>query len=304
MGSGGVGGYYGGRLARAGHAVTFIARGAHLAALRRKGLQVFSHFGDFHLPRVQVTDVPAEAGPAELVIVATKAYDLEAAAAALRPVVAAETAVLPLLNGVDIAERLGAVLGATINSAHVLGGVCGISSALAEPGVIRQVSPFEYIALGERDGRVTPRAQAVAAALKQAGINAKLSDDIRRDIWAKFIFLTANAGLCALTRQVTGAVRADPDTRALLQACITEVVAVARAQGVDLGEDAPEQALSQIDRAPESLKPSLLLDLERRNRLELDALTGTVLRMAGETGVAAPVNRFIYAALTLHAQGH
>ncbi len=299
MGSGGIGGYYGGRLANAGEDVTFIARGAHLAAMRAGGLRVFSHFGDFELPRVAATDDPAEIGEAELVLVTTKAYDLEAAARALVPVVGAETVVLPLLNGVDIAQRLAAVVG----RGRVLGGLSKISSAISEPGVIRQVTPYESLVFGPLSGEPQPRDRALEATFRDAGIHAELSADIERDIWEKFIFLAPFAGIAALTRKLCGEIRADPDTRALLRECIEEIEAVARKQGVALAPGVVDDTLAVIDGIPPETKPSMLLDLERGRRLELDALNGTVVRLGTELGVPTPVNRFIHAALKLHAGG-
>jgi 2-dehydropantoate 2-reductase len=299
MGSGGIGGYYGGRLAQAGEDVTFIARGAHLAALRAGGLRVFSHYGDFSLPQVNATDDPAAVGPVELVVMATKAYDLEAASAAMRPLIGPHTTVLPLLNGVDIAERIGAVVGAQ----HVLGGLCGISSALDGPGVIRQVSPFEFVQLGELHLRRTPRAEAAEAAFKRAGTQVELVADIRRALWDKFLFLTAVAGVCSVTGQVLGAVRADPDTRALLADCLAEIVAVARAEGIAYDDASAAEVLKQVDVRPAALKPSMMLDLERGKPLELEALHGTVVRLGAAHGVATPANAFIYAALKGRAHG-
>jgi 2-dehydropantoate 2-reductase len=181
--------------------------------------------------------------------------------------------------------------------------LCGISSAIAEPGVIRQVSPFDFVTLGELSGEVSPRARAVEQAFRQASRTVKLSTDIRLDIWHKFLFLASSAGVCAVTRQTGGPVRSDPDTRAMLADAIAEIAAVGRRSGVALEEDALERMLAQIDGMPDAMKPSMALDLERGNRLELEALNGTVVRLGQQFGVPTPVNRFIYAALKLHKDG-
>lgn len=299
MGSGGIGGYYGGKLANTGQEVAFIARGAHLNALRQNGLVVRSHFGDFTLPKVQATDSPTEIGVVDLVIMAIKAYDLESATESIRPLIGENTSLLPLLNGVDIVVRIGAIIGPE----KVIGGLCGLSSSIAEPGVISQVSPFEFLNFGEMSGKITPRAQAIYDVLKQAEINVTLTDNIQLAIWDKFTFLAAIAGVCSLTRAVVGKVRTDPDVRALLEGCIAEILAIGEKQGVVFEKDFAQTQMERIDGLPESMKPSMMLDLERGNRLELEALNGTVVRMGEEAGIATPVNRFIHTALKLWAGG-
>ncbi len=299
MGAGGIGGFYGGLLAKAGEDVAFIARGPHLDAMRNNGLRVLSHFGDFDLPTLNATDDPAQVGPVELVVMTTKAYGLEAAARAIQPLVGAETVVLPLLNGVEIAERIGIVIGGK----HLLGGLAKISSAIAEPGVIRQTTPFQQLLFGEFSGEPSHRARAVEGVLKGAQIDAVLTPHIERELWHKFILLTAMAGVCAITRHTVGPVRSDPDTRDLLGGCMREVEAVARQKKVDLAQGVVVDTLAFIDGVSPENKPSMLLDLERGKPLELDALNGTVVRMGTELGVPTPVNQFIYAALKLHADG-
>ena len=299
MGSGGVGGYYGGRLAQAGEEVTFIARGPHLEALRTKGLRVKSHFGDFELSAVQATDNPADAGAVDLVIVATKAYGLDAAAEAIRPLLAGDTTVLPLLNGVDIAERLGAMLGAD----RMLAGLCGLSTFIAEPGVIHQVTPFEYVKFGEHSGEMSERGRAIERVMKGAAINAELSADITVDLWNKFMMLASVAGVCSVSRSPFGVVRSDPDLRAMLAGQIAEIEAIARARSVGLAKDVAERIMAQIDGVPPEMKPSMLMDLEGGRPLELEVLQGTLVRMGAELGIETPVARFIHAALKIHADG-
>ncbi len=299
MGAGAVGGFYGGRLARAGEEVHFIARGAHLAALREKGLRVESPtVGDFELPQVNATDDPAQVGPVELVWMTTKAYDLEAGAEAMRPLIGENTVVIPLLNGVDIAERIGAVLGME----HMLGGIVQVSVAMAEPGLIRH-AVMDRLVFGELAGGTSARCEAIRETLHGAGIQAELSEDIRREIWLKYLFLSTVAGMCSLTRQTLGPVLADPDTRAMLVACFRELEALARKEGIALEEGIVEERLAMADGLPKTMKPSMLLDLERGRALELEALQGAAMRLGRKLGVPTPVNDFIYAALKHHAGG-
>ncbi|MDH4248523.1 MAG: ketopantoate reductase family protein [Deltaproteobacteria bacterium] len=300
MGAGGLGAFYGIQLARAGNAVTFIARGATLAALRTQGLRVKSELlGDLHLPQVRATDIPAQAGPAELVLLTTKAYDLESAARSLTPLVNPDTTVLPLLNGVDIAERLGAVLGPD----RILGGLCRVSAAIAEPGVITQAGKFSNVVFGELSGETTPRARAVLAAFEAAGIATELSPHIRRDIWTKYLFIAAASGVCALTSSTLGPVLNDPDTRALFTGVMTEIAALAARAGITLGDSVVANSLAAAQKMPPTMKPSMLHDLEQRKSLEVEALNGTAARLGRELGVPTPINQFIYAALKHRAAG-
>lgn len=301
MGSGGIGGYFGGLLGRSGQDVTFVARGAHLAALRTNGLGVESQSsGDFALPKVAATDQPASIGPVDLVVFATKAYDLESAARSVLPILRRDSLVLPLLNGVDIADRLAAVIGAE----RVMGGLCTVSSAIKAPGVIRQVGPLNKVVLGELKGGMSPRGQAIVDALKAAGIAAELSPGIQVELWKKYLFIDAAGGVCAVTRSTLGPVLKEPETRGLFVACMTEVETLARAKAVSLPATIVQDTLAFCDKLPEATKPSLLLSVEQGNPLEVDALSGTASRLGKELGVSTPVNDFITAALRLHAAGH
>ena len=299
MGAGAVGGYFGARLAAAGQDVTFIARGPHLEAMRRDGLRVLSPRGDLHLRPVRAVGAPAEAGPVELVLMCVKAYDLAAAARSMRPLLADETAVLPLLNGIDIAQRIGAVVGLP----RLLGGTCQISAAIEAPGVIRQPMEMENITLGELDGRSTPRALAIAEALRGAGIPTELSPAIDVALWSKFIFLAPAAGVCCVTGQTLGPVLRDPDTRALLLHSMQEIEAVARAKAVALPADIVERTLRFMDGRPPEVDMSMLLDQERGRPMELDVLNGAVAALGEALGVPVPANRFITTALKLRAAG-
>jgi 2-dehydropantoate 2-reductase len=300
MGAGGVGGYFGAVLARSGESVTFIARGAHLAAMKKNGLTVETQAqGTFTPPKIAATDRPAEIGPADLILFATKAYDLEAAAASLKPCLAENTVILPLLNGVDIADRIAAVVG----KQYVLGGMCQISAAIQSPGVIRVVGPLNKVVFGELAGGTSPRTEAVLQVMKKAGINAELSPQVLVDIWNKFLFIAALGGVCTLTATLLGAVRADPDTRALLVGVMEEVHALARKQNVPLKPSIVQDTLAAIDKLPEGTRPSMLLSLEQGAKLEVDALNGTAARLGKQLGVPTPINQFIYAALKLRAEG-
>jgi 2-dehydropantoate 2-reductase len=293
MGTGGIGGYYGGLLARAGHNVTFIARGAHLQAIRTSGLQVKSVYGDFTIAPAQATDSPAEVGPVELVLVCVKTTDTDQAAQAIKPMVGPDTAVMSLQNGIDAAERIGAVVGI----AHVLGGATWVSSAIEAPGVIRQVSQFRRIVLGELDGRVTPRAQAILETLASSGATVELADNILKVLWTKFVFISGISGVGSLVRLEIGDYRAVPETRALMAALMRDVEAVGRASGVALDADVVQQALVFIDNAAPSIKPSMQRDVETGRPSELDSMIGVIVRKGRQLGVPTPAADMVYAAL-------
>jgi 2-dehydropantoate 2-reductase len=299
MGSGGVGGYVGGRLAAGGQDVTFIARGAHLAALRSQGLRIESALGDATVQPAQATDDPAAIGPVDLVIFAVKLYDTEQAAAATRPLIGPATGVVTMQNGVDSVGVLSAALGRE----HVIGGSAHIAAVIAAPGVIRHTGTMARFLFGELDGARSERVAALSAALEAAGVDHQVSEDIERDIWGKMVFLATFAGLTALIRLPIGPIRADPDTRALYQAGLAEALAVARAKGVALPDDFVAQTLARTDQLPLEMKSSLLNDLESGRRLELPWLSGAIARMGEEQGVPTPTHAFITTALKLHADG-
>ena len=252
IGSGGLGGYYGGLLARAGHEVVFIARGLHLAVLREKGLQVKSVHGDFLLAPVRATDHPTEVGSVDLVLVCVKTPALDAAARAARPMVGSDTVVMGLDNGIDAAERIGAAVGME----HVLGAATWIAANLETPGVIRQVSTFRRIVLGELDGAISHRVQRTVEALGRMGIAVEASDNIRKVLWTKFVFIAGFSGVGALTRLEVGDYRAVPEPRALMTNLMREVEALSLAGGIDLDPDVVAQALAIIDGAAPAMKPS------------------------------------------------
>jgi 2-dehydropantoate 2-reductase len=299
MGAGAIGGYYGARLQAAGNEVHFLARGRHLAALRSEGLRLDSALGNLHLQSVRATDRAEEVGPAELVLFAVKLYDVETAAAACRPLLGPDCAVLPLENGVDAAERIGAVLG----MGFVLAATTYIGSRLVGPGAIQHNGKFARIVFGELSGERSARAERILAVLQAAGIEAVLSPDIRRALWEKFVFLVPHAGLTALTRLPIGRVRAAAETRALLIAVIEESVTVGRAEGIALAADCAGKTLALIDSLPAGMGSSLLQDLERGGRLELDWLAGAVAQKGAARGIATPACDFLIAALRPHVNG-
>jgi len=293
LGAGGAGGYYGGLLAHSGHDVTLIARGAHLAAIREQGLRVESLHGDFVVRPAQATDDPTTVGPVDLLLVTVKSYDLDTAAAAARPLVGPETAVLPLLNGLDAAERLAALFG----DGPVLAGLTHISASIAAPGVIRQVSLLRRITFGERDGRLTPRAGRIRDLLEAGGIEAVLTPAVQVALWEKFLFIASIGGVCCLTRLPIGPVLTTPEIRQLYLKALQEVEAVGRARGVALPDDIVARTLRLSEQFAPQTKPSMLADLEAGRRLELEAMSGTVVRYGREVGVPTPVHSLIYTTL-------
>jgi 2-dehydropantoate 2-reductase len=295
MGSGGVGGYFGGLLARAKEDVTFIARGAHLEAIQKNGLQVKSVVGDFHV-RPKATHDPAAVGPVGLVLFSVKAYDTEAAGSAIRPMVGRETVVLCLLNGVDNEEKLRAILG----EQRVMAGVVHILSTISAPGVIRQIAGPRTIKLGEKDGRITSRVERVHSVLKGAGILAEISTQIQVDLWEKFLFICAQGGVTALGQLTVGEILTCPETAAFYRGVMEEVAAVARAKGVPLPADAVDRALAFARGLHAGTRSSLAHDLSQGNRLEVETLSGSVVRYGREVGVPTPFNFAVYACLKPH----
>jgi 2-dehydropantoate 2-reductase len=300
MGSGGVGGFYGGRLAQAGCDVVFIARGAHLAALRESGLRITGDAQtELRLPRVNATDGPAGVGVVDLVLIAVKLWDTEDAARMVRPLVGEHTAVLSLQNGVvkdDILRR-------HYGEAAVMGGVAYVGAQLAAPGVIRQTGTLQRLVFGEYDGRRSPRAEALLQALRRGGIDAEISEDIRRTIWEKFVFLVGLSGTTATMRLLLGPIREHPQTRAFLLDLMRETVAVAHALGVALPQNYADERLAFADSVSAGMTSSLHHDLERGNRLEVEWLSGAVVTLGRSAGVSTPCNRAVWDILALHAAG-
>lgn len=293
IGTGGVGGYYGGLLAQQGEEVVFLARGAHLQAIQQHGLQIKSIHGDVTIQPAQATDHLEGLGAVDLVVFCVKTYDTAALAQAIRPVVGQQTTVVSLQNGIDAAEQIGAVVGMP----HMLGGVTWISSAVEAPGVIRQVSQFRRVVLGELDGSLTPRLQAIFEAFQRTGITVEISQAIRKVLWTKFVFISSVSALGSLTRLALGEYRAVPETRALMRQLMGEVEAVARAQGVALDEDVVDKSLAFIDAAAPGIKGSMQVDVDAGRRTELECMLGVIARQGRQLGIPTPVADMAYAAL-------
>ncbi|HMQ29665.1 MAG TPA: 2-dehydropantoate 2-reductase [Chloroflexaceae bacterium] len=293
IGVGGVGGYFGGRLAEAGHEVYLLARGAHLAAIRAEGLRVLSPLGDFTARPAGATDSPAKVGPVDVVLVGVKAWQLPEAAPSLAPLIGPATAVVPLLNGVEAAE----IVAGAVGREHTMGGLCRISAALEAPGVIRHVGMEPSVVFGELDNSRTPRAEALLAALAGAGVRASIAADIAVATWEKFMLICAWSGLGAVTRAPIGVWRALPETRALAEQVVAEVAAVARARGVAVPPGAEAATLAFIDGVPPGGLASLQRDLVEGRPSELEAQSGAVVRLGRDAGVPTPASAFIYAAL-------
>ena len=299
VGAGGVGGGFGAALATAGADVTFIARGAHLAAMKNVGLKVQSPRGDTHLVPTQATDDPAGIGKVDIVLFCVKLWDVESAGQSIRPLIGPDTAVIPLQNGVDAAERLIPILG----SGAVMGGVAQISASIVAPGVIQQVGTFMRMIFGELDGRRSKRGEDFLALCLKAGFDATLSEQILTDLWMKFILLASNASMMAATRQPIGKLRDDPDLRPIFAAAYREVVDVGRAKGVALPADAVDQIVSLTNHMPPAMKASMALDLDRGNRLELPWLGGKVVELGRQLGVPTPTHSMMAAMLKPYIMG-
>jgi 2-dehydropantoate 2-reductase len=300
MGSGGLGGLYGGRLAHAGYDVSFIARGAHLAAMRGQGLVIENEpHGGIHLPSVQATDDPASVGVVDVVLIAVKLWDTDTAVEAIRPMVGPQTAVLSLQNGVLKDDTLRRAFG----DAAVMGAVAYVATQIARFGVIRQTGTMQRIVFGEYDGRRSPRAERLLEACRRAGLQAEISDDIRRTLWEKYVFLVGLSGTTATMRSTIGPIRANPRSRAFLHELMKETVAVGRAHGVRLAEHYADDRLAFLDTVPAEMTSSMHHDLERGNRLEVAWLSGGVVQLGESASVPTPANRAVWDVLALHAGG-
>lgn len=296
FGTGGVGGYFGGRLAQAGQEVVFIARGEHLIALQSNGLKVDTIEGDFTIDSVEATDNPSEVGHVDAVLVGVKAWQVPQAAAALQPMVGSETIVVPLQNGVDAPAQLASVLG----DDAVLGGLCRILSSIAGPGHIRHVGILPYVAFGELDKKRSERSEKLLKAFSKAdGVQAEISPDITSDMWKKFLLISAFSGVGAVTQAPIGVVRNQEETRSLLEQVMIEIRNVAIARDIDLPEETITKTMEFFDGLPPEGLASMQRDLFEGRPSELFAQNGAVVRMGQEAGVETPVNAFIFASLLL-----
>ena len=299
VGAGGVGGGFGAALAKAGADVSFIARGAHLAAMKNQGLKVQGGRGETHLVPTRATDNPAEIGKVDIVLFCVKLWDVESAGQHIKPLVGPDTAVIPLQNGIDAAERLVAILGPNA----VMGGVAQISASIVGPGHILQVGSFMRMIFGELDGKLRKRGEDFLALCLKAGFDATLSEQILTELWMKFILLAANASIMSVTRQPIGKLRDDPDLRPIFVAAWQEAIEVGRARGVALPADALDRIVEFTMHVPPAMKASMALDLERGNRLELPWLGGKVAELGRQLGVPTPTHSMMYAMLKPYIMG-
>jgi 2-dehydropantoate 2-reductase len=299
IGAGGVGGFFGARLQQAGADVHFVARGAHLAALRADGLTIESPLGDIHLPRVNATSDPADIGMADIVWLSVKLWDMEAAIRSMRPLMGPDTGIISFQNGVQKDDILREAFG----DRAVMGGVAYIATNIDRPGVIKHTGTMQRLIFGEYDGRRSARAQALLDAALRGGINAELSDDVRKAIWEKFVFLVGLSGSTTTMRQTIGPIRSNPRSRRLLSELMRETVAVGRALGVALPADFADQRLAFVDGLPDQMTSSMHHDLKAGKRLEVSWLSGSVAQLGERTGVPTPMNRAVRDILALHEAG-
>ena len=298
IGAGGVGGYFGARLAQGGHEVTFVARGRHLAAIRERGLAIESALGAATV-RCAATDDVASLPPVDVAMLCVKLWDVEATAPKLARVVANGGVVIPFQNGVESADWVAAALGPS----HVLGGVAYIAATIREPGVIAHTGTMARLRVGAFPGGPVGRAAAFAEACRAAGVEVEHAPDIRLALWEKFVFLASFSGITAAARAPIGVVRSDPDLRATLEAAMREAWAVGRARGVALPDDFVAKQLAFADGLPAAMRSSMQNDLEAGFRLEVPWLSGGVARMAREAGLGAPVHATLHAVLKPYAGG-
>ncbi|MDX1484566.1 MAG: 2-dehydropantoate 2-reductase [Alphaproteobacteria bacterium] len=300
VGAGGVGGYFGGRLAAAGEDVTFIARGPHLAALQARGLRIESPLGLVRLESVEAVETADGLGDFDVVFIAVKLGDTASAIEASRDAVGPGTTVVSLQNGLAADDLLIAAFGVE----RVVGGVAYIASQVAAPGVIRHTGTNQRIQIGELDGGISPRIDRIAAALGRAGIDVESVGNITYAMWEKFVFLVGLAATTSLTLEPIGVIRADPDMRGFLRAVMAEAAAVGRARGIDFADDYADQRLAFADSLPADMTSSMYHDLVAGKPLELDWLSGSVMRMGRDSGIDTPVNATVYAALKSRRTGN
>jgi 2-dehydropantoate 2-reductase len=299
MAAGAVGGYFGARLAAAGHDVVFFARGAHRDAIRRNGLKVESPLGDLHLRDVNVVDDSAGVAPVDLVFFAVKLWDTERAAEHVRPLLKPDTRVITLQNGIDSVERLTPILG----DAAVIGGSTYLVTVIGEPGVIRHTSPFARVRCGRVDGRPDAVLTGYVEEVRAAGIDVTLSENMRTDLWKKFVMLSGTSSMTASTRSPIGPIRTDPELRAFFFKLMGEAIAVGKAAGVAFPPDFAEELERAVEAFPPAMKASMAHDLERGNRLELDWLAGKVVALGRKYGVATRAQEAVYAILKPYRMG-
>ncbi len=299
IGTGGIGGPYGASLAKGGADVIFVARGAHLAAIRENGLRIEGDRGETHIRPAQATNNIARIGTVDTVLCCVKLWDLEVVAEQIRAILGPQTAVIPLQNGIDATERLVPILG----HRAVMGGVAFVTGTIVAPGIIRQTGAYQRMTFGELDGQISERGQRLRDHCEAAGFEGVLSPDIMVPVWEKFILLVALSGLNALTRLPLGKWRDDPDLFGLYEAALRETVSVGLAEGIRLPSDSLDRTLAQMRSMPPHHTTSMGNDLIRGNRLELPWFAGKVVELGRRHGIKTPVNGFIYAALKPYVNG-
>lgn len=293
FGTGGAGGYFGARLARAGEDVTFIARGAHLEAIRERGLTVETPAGEIVIRPARATDDPTKAGAVDVVLIGVKSWQVLDAARAIRPMVGPETFAVPLQNGVEAASQLVSVLGAD----HVVGGLCGTLSWVASPGRIRSIGIVHFVKIGELDNRASKRTERLRAAFERSGVDVEIPPDIGRALWEKFLFVVSLGGVGTVARVPVGVLRTVPGTRKMLTRCMEEILAVARARGVPLADSIVAEKMALVDSLAPDGTTSLQRDIVDGKPSELEAWNGAVVRLGREAGVSTPLHEFLYDSL-------
>ena len=299
MGTGGVGGYFGARLANAGHDVAFIARGKHLEAIKENGLKIISELGDIIIHPAKASNDPSDFEIADIVLFCVKSYDTESSSNLIKPLVGPETAVIPFLNGIGHIEIMQRILG----SNNVIGGVAAISALIEKPGVIRHNSAMQMLKFGEFNNEITPRIKAFQKACEESGINNAIPKNIECDLWQKIVMICTLAGANCLTRLPLGPCRSNPVTRTLMKNLAEEVVAVAKAEKVILPDNQVEITMKQLDSLPEAMKASTLPALEKGEKLEASALNGAIDKLGTKHGINTYMHKAVYAALAPHQDG-
>lgn len=291
IGVGGVGGYFGGRLAESGEEVTFIARGATLAAMKKNGLRVESINGDFTINPVRVTDDPRTVGEVDAILIGVKTWQLKEAAETARPMLGSDTVVVTLQNGVDAGDQVADVIG----KEHVAPGVCGIVAFIVEPGHIKHsANPNPFVKFGEFDNRKSPRLEALRDALNRSKVTAEVAPDVHVALWMKLMFLGPSSGIGALTRVPIGEWRGKPETRQMMREAMEEIHAVATARGVKLAPDAVDKSIAFLDTIAPDATMSMQRDIMAGKPSELEAQIGAVVRLGAAAGVATPVHSMLY----------
>lgn len=299
MGTGGMGGYYGGHLAASGQDVTFIARGKHLTAMQEKGLLVTGANGDIHVNPAKATDDPGSIGPVDVVLFCVKLYGAEAAAEAIKPIIGPETMVISVMNGVDGPDRIEKIIG----PGHVLGGAAYAYAKIDEPGVIRYGTDLSRLVFGEMDGTISERAIAFRDICRAADFHAEVSGNIETTLWEKFVMLTTNAGLTSITRKPAGEIYSDPDLKAVAVDLMKEVVTVAEAKGIELPSDIVERCIAITESFPPGMYASMYHDLAAGRPMEVQSFSGLIAKLGDELGVPVPHHQTIYACLKPYMNG-